>query len=227
MKGQQLRDYRKRQGLSQDALADVLNQALDRHYTSATVSAWERQAKPIPDHVAAFVDALLIDASLPPLESGPAGVSSPYTERGEDSAPPAPDDAPPAPGQQPPVSGPNAYARICTELWELVAAAVGMIGAAIGSENLMHDGKIISADKVALGNAYGKLAETNETFRRMLMGMTSGGAWLEVSLVTGMTVGKIWQNHAQSRIVAMSGGGNGHVPADFSAAEDAASGAAA
>jgi hypothetical protein len=61
---------------------------------------------------------------------------------------------------------------------------------------MMVDGQIIAADSPALGAAWAKLAETNETFRKMLIGMTEGGAWLQVALVTGTTVSKCYQNHA-------------------------------
>ena len=179
---------REQTGLSQSELADTLNAALDRNYRSQTVSAWENGKRSIPDGPFSFVEALLLDKAFeaddPVVGSGVPGSSG--------------DTAPLGPGQggAVPFSSSGAYKRACTELWEIIAAGVGIFGAAVGSQKLMNDGAIIAADKDALGDAWGKLAETNETFRNMLVGMTSGGAWLQVCVVTGTTVGRLWQNHA-------------------------------
>ena len=94
------------------------------------------------------------------------------------------------------------YARVCEELFELIATGVGLVGAVTGSEKLRIDGEIILADKKNLGKAYGKLAETNETFRNMLTGMHGGGAWLNVALVTGITAGKLMRNHQGAKVVS-------------------------
>jgi hypothetical protein len=85
-----------------------------------------------------------------------------------------------------------------------------MVGAATGSAPLMNDGAIIAADKAELGKAWGRLAETNETFRNMLVGMTTGGAWVQVALVTGTTAAKCWQaNHAPRMLEQASDNGDG------------------
>lgn len=190
MNPETLRDFRERQGLSQAKLADLINGPLGKRYTSSTISRWEKASAPIPGHVSAYLDALAIESDLPDL--GTLGGDTGQTFAGpEDTAPGGTDFSPSIT-----VATSGAFTRVCTEMWELIGVTVGMTGAAIGSDSLRKDGEIIDQDKVALGKAYGKLAETNETFRRMLTGMTSGGAWLEVCLVTGGTVGKMWRNHA-------------------------------
>lgn len=183
---------RERLGLSQDKLASAfLNPTLDRKYSSATVSAWELGHKPIPGPVSAFLDQLEMEQALGD------GFLSDHQEpppRDDDR----PDDIPPSDLFEPQgVIGPtNIYARTCEELWQMIAMGVGLTGAVLGSERLQQDGAIIDGDKKALGKAYGKLAETNETFRKMLVGATSSGAWLEVCFVTGQTAAKIWHNHS-------------------------------
>lgn len=187
MKGPEILKLRERHGWSQTALADLLNPALDRRYTSSTISSWERGDKPTPAHVAAFLDALEFEqAAGVILSEGPEP-----PPRGEDDAPTDPTFSP-----QMPTGPASIYSKVCEELFEMIAMGVGMTGALIGSDKLQADGAIIDADKKALGRAYGKLAETNETFRRMLTNMTGSGAWLEVCFVTGGTVAKVWHNHA-------------------------------
>lgn len=181
-----------KRGWAYKDLAEVLNQALGRNYGSGSISPWVNDKRSVPPDVAAFIETLMIDSALPPEQQPPPA---------EDDTPPAdvpPGDGPPADVQpQPPLTAGGTYARACTELWQIIASGVGMVGAATGSQAMMMDGAIIDADKEALGAAWGKLAEENETFRKMLRGMTEGGAWLQVCLVTGTTASKMYQNHAQ------------------------------
>ncbi len=199
MTGDDLRKLRERRGLDRDELAALINQALGKDYSGESVARWERGRKP-SRHVEAFLDELAVGQLLPPLEADgetPAA-AAPDDPYGPDSPP---GDSAPGPGPsavtQPKVGGSNAWTTACTELWEMIATGVGMMGAVVGSPALMADGAIIAADKEALGQAWGKLAETNETFRKMLVSMTEGGAWLQVALITGTTLSKCWQNHAQ------------------------------
>ncbi len=201
MTGAELRAFRDKQGWSQGQTAEFLNVNLDRKYSSARFSAWETGKLKVPAAVASFLTSVQLEQAFPlaeerPLEPDPDADYTPPTEA-EDSAPPAPPGQEPRP--QPALSGGNVYARVCEELWEMVATGVGLVGAATGSEALRNDGEIILADKHALGRAYGKLAETNDTFRRMIMGATTGGAWLEVCLVTGLTAGKLVRSHQALR----------------------------
>jgi hypothetical protein len=207
MKGGEIEQLRERLALSRGELAATLNEALDKKYSATSIRQWEEEARNPSAAVSAFLDELarsrdyealagLIDEPQP-FGPGPQltiGVEPSEGERTADSAPGG-DSGPTA---QPALSSERTVlARACEELVELIATGVGMLGAATGNLALVGDGQIISADKKALGAAYGKLAETNETFRRMLVGLTEGGAWFQVAVVTGTTVSKCWQNHAE------------------------------
>jgi transcriptional regulator with XRE-family HTH domain len=196
MSGDDLQRFRERRNLSRAELAELINSSLNRSYSAETVSRWERNARPISRPVATLIEQLTVSGGL-------SGNADPYPDSAaeppsfsfpEDTAPG--DSHPQADVQAPILSGSSAWAKACEELWEMVAAGLGMAGAAIGNHALVADGAIIAADARALGEAYGRLAETNETFRRMLVGMTEGGAWVQVALVTGTTASKCWQSHA-------------------------------
>ena len=195
MTGDDLRRLRERRGLSRQELAEALNAALDSTYTADSIARWERGREP-----AKKVTAFLEELAVSEFSDVGAGLE-PDDQPLEPPEPAAGDTAPgpgPSPAAQVPVtSGRGAWVKACEELWELVATGVGMVGAATGNLALVNDGAIIAQDKAALGAAWGKLAETNETFRRMLVGMTEGGAWLQVALVTGTTFSKCYQGHAQ------------------------------
>lgn len=184
MNGKQIRDYRERHEITQADLAEILNGAFGRKYHDATIGRWENGKRGIPKDVAAFMDSLALNGS------GLADDYQPPAAGPGDSPPPAPVDAP-----QVPFSATGIYTRACTELFEMVGTATSLIGTVLGSEKLLVDGQIIDGDKDALGAAWGKLAETNETFRRLLVQATTGGAWIEVGFVTGITANKILQNH--------------------------------
>lgn len=206
MRGEQIRRLRERLNLSRVELADLLNGALGKSYSGATIGRWEREGddghtSPPAKAVQAFLDELAVGdltAVEPPdgdrIQPGADEPLVPADERM---------DTPPGPpgggfGVQPRLTSVDSvWTKACQELWELIATGVGMVGAATGSEALVLDGAIIAGDTEALGAAWGKLAETNETFRKMLVGMTEGGAWLQVALVTGTTVSKCYQSHAE------------------------------
>lgn len=221
MTGDDLKRLRERRGIEQDDLATLLNQSLGKSYTAETIARWER-GRPISKSVSAFLDELAVSVELDAL--APAADGEPI-EPGEWEPLGAPggrgDSVPPGPGPVTPQpalvsSGSPVWTRACTELWELVATGIGMLGAATGNDALIVDGQIVNADKEALGAAWGKLAETNETFRKMLVGMTEGGAWLQVALVTGTTASKCWQAHGQiAAAAAAHAENNGHVRADY------------
>jgi transcriptional regulator with XRE-family HTH domain len=201
--GADMKRLRERRGWSQAELGAALNAALDRNYGSGSISPWENDKRPVPADVSAFIEELLVDTALPAEEPAPSAL--PADEPAAGDTPPGGDHPQAA---QPPLASGGAWTRACTELWELVATGVGMVGAATGSEAMMVDGQIIAMDSPALGAAWAKLAETNETFRKMLIGMTEGGAWLQVALVTGTTASKMYQNHA-TRTLAASAAMNG------------------
>lgn len=211
MKQSELRDFREQQGWTYRQLVELINAALpDRDYSLKSaqnlVSRWEKGERKMPADVERLLDGLALDAALgaepgrsvePPLDDyeAPAGPAA-------DSTPPPPDGAAGAPhqtggGLMLPTEVDPRLARLCEDLWEMVATGVGIVGAATGSDVLRRDGEIILGDKKALGKAYARLAETNATFRRMLTSMTTSGAWLEVAMVSGMTAGKMMRSHQE------------------------------
>jgi transcriptional regulator with XRE-family HTH domain len=202
VKGGELRRWREEQGWSQDELARLLKASLGKG-SSTTVGKWENGVRPVPEDVSALVAKLQLEAAFPdepPLDEDALGLSSsPSPVEGEagDSVPPEPGERSQVSAGQLPLPGGGSYARVCEELWELVATGVGMVGAVTGSEGLRRDGEILHADRVALGRAWGKLAETNDTFRRMILGATTSGAWLEVAMVSGITFGKCYRSHQE------------------------------
>lgn len=198
--GDQITRLRERRNLSRGDLAELLNASLrnqdgsPKSYSAETIARWER-GRPTSKSVDAFLQQLAVssdDLELPgsdPLGDGADG-------------PQQPQDAPPGPGpaatpERQLAIGGGVWAKACEELWEMIATGVGMVGAATGNEALVIDGQIIVGDKEALGKAWGKLAETNETFRKMLIGMTEGGAWMQVAMVTGTTLSRCWNVHQQ------------------------------
>lgn len=196
MRPEAMESLRDRRGLDRGELANVLNDALGMRYTDETIRRWEKGDRPIPKSVQVFLESIQLQELSP---GGP-----PPLDRDSYAAPAGPDmagDTAPGPGPsatpQAPLGLTGAHARACEDLWEMIAMGLGMVGAATGSQALVFDGQIILQDKAALGAAYGRLAETNDTFRRMLVGMTEGGAWMQVALVTGTTVSKCWQAHQQ------------------------------
>lgn len=207
----QIVKLRERLGISRGDLADLLNASLRNHdgspksYSADTVARWER-GRPLAKTVNAFLEELAVSGHLDVEEPFHQTVEPDPLEHGV-GGPQQPQDSPPGPGpgadpQRQLAIGGGAWAKACEELWEMIATGVGMVGAATSNEALMNDGAIIAYDKAALGAAWGKLAETNETFRKMLIGMTEGGAWLQVAMVTGTTVSKCWGNHQSMRLHA-------------------------
>lgn len=218
MTGDDLKRLRERRGLDRGELAEAINMALGTNYNGESIARWERGRDPAKK-VTAFLEELAVSEFAGEL----AGVDLPADDRPFDD--PAADesgDTPPGPGPagataQPPItSGRGVYVKACEELWEMIATGVGMMGAATGNMALVNDGAVIAQDKAALGAAWGKLAETNETFRKMLVSMTEGGAWLQVALVTGTTFSKCWQGHTvyAAQVRQARQGPPAEVPAD-------------
>lgn len=191
MNGSELRSLRERLGFNQGQLAEYLNEVTGRSYKGGTVSTWEADKRVIPAMVADSVSALVVNASLPN--------SDPIEELREINIDTAPEGHSTEQNAQSPMSSSGIYTRACVDLWGMIAMIVSSVGALSKSPALMQDGFTIDADKQALGRAWGKLAESNETFRKMLVSATSGGAYLEVILVTSTTAGKLFQNHHARR----------------------------
>ncbi len=200
MTGDELRELRTRLGWSQNRMGTILRDA-GQPGARSSVREWETGKTRVPPGVVAFMEAVAadLDEGLIAPDPPPARGRRP----GGDPPPPPADTPPPLPdGQvsqpQTPLFTSAAYAKTCEQLFELIATGVGMVGAAIGSEAVKKDGLSIFEDKEALGAAYGKLAETNEVFRNILMSSDRQGAYLAVALATGTTAGKIWRNHADA-----------------------------
>lgn len=226
-------ELRKRRGWSQEQLSELLKTSMGRGSVTM-IRRWEKSERTIPQDIGVFLGELALEERFPTdrflgdttYEEPPEGSPDPTLASGDSAPPPPPTSAGgQAAGQLPLHAGGGVYARVCEELWELIATSVGMVGAVTGSKNLQADGRIILADKEALGKAWGKLAETNDTFRRMLTSLNSSGAWLEVALVTGITAGKVMRNHQQPELPASTegnGDGEGRVVPFASAASELA-----
>ncbi len=189
MNGERLKALRAELGWTHKQLAQTLSEALGRNVTADTTTRWQGGSKAIPADVDAFLESL---AGM--YDDGAAPLPPPRSLRSEAEG----DSSPAADG---PLAQPallytgSSYAKVCEQFFELIATGVGMIGAAVGSPALRADGLIIDADKQNLGAAYGKLAESNEVFRNMILATDRQGAYLAVALATGVTVGKIWRSH--------------------------------
>ena len=206
MTGAEAKAIRKALGLSEAKGAELLASSLGRGVSRTTLQNMEKRER-VPDDVAALLGSLAPAGTLDGLEpeqgygTGDGAAGIPLSAR-EDTAPGGA--AASAGAAAPVLFDGGAYAKICTEFWELIATGVGMVGAATGNPTLQRDGLIIDADKEALGAAWGKLAETNEVFRRMIQASEQQGAYLAVALATGTTVGKVWRNHQEAVERALS-----------------------
>ena len=197
MTGDELRAYRERQGWTRQQLAELFSASLERPVSKATVADWERGRSKVRVEAAQFLASLdELDTDIGDILEGE---HEPPSGPGDSAPPPPPPSGEPRPSLELIPGGDPRYARICEELWEIVATGVGVVGAVTSSETLQADGRIIVTDKKELGKAWGKLAETNPTFRRWLMSASTGGAWIEVALATGITAGRVLRNHQQAR----------------------------
>ena len=195
MSGAQLRAHRDRLGMTQEAFGRMLGDALGRRYGADNVGKWERGTIKVPRPVATLLEYGADDTIAATAADAKAGRGQQPTFTIEDSAPAA--DGPEiAAGNGPTLFGGAQYAKICEQFFELIATGVGMVGAGIGNETIKRDGEIILANKQQMGAAYGKLAETNEVFRNLLLSSDRQGAYLAVALATGTTAGEIWRNHS-------------------------------
>ena len=192
MNGNELRSLRELLGFNQIQLAEYLNEVSGRSYRGSTVSQWESDKRSIPAVVADSVSALVVNAAIP---------GDPLADLADLAADTAPEGDASEQTAQIPMSSSGIYTRACVDLWGMIAMMVSSAGALSKNPALMQDGFTIDADKQALGRAWGKLAESNETFRKMLVSATSGGAYLEVILVTSTTAGKLFQNHHARRTI--------------------------
>jgi hypothetical protein len=126
--GDELRRLRERRGLDRAELADATNQALGTTYSAETVARWERGSRQVSKKAGAFFQELAVSDFTDTV----GGDAEPV-----DDLPPAGDVPPgPGPGAEPQralTTGGGVYVKACEELWEMIAAGVGMLGAATGT----------------------------------------------------------------------------------------------
>lgn len=216
MTPEQLKQIRRQLKLTQEELGRLIGEALyeGRPLVGTTIGRYEMGKREIPLEVETFLLELVRSRGEDPPAPQPAEGQAAEGAGAAADTPPPPQE-PPQPATSAPVglTGGGAYAKVCTELWETIGVGVGLVGATTGSAALVGDAQIIDRNKRDLGAAWGKLAETNETFRRMLVGLTTSSAWLEVAMVTGKTVGEMYWHHQAVKAQQVASG-NGHVPAE-------------
>lgn len=195
--GTLVKTFRELNNMTQADLAKHLTENVGLNVSETTIGRWERDQRHTPEPVVAYMQGGAADSPIAP-EPGL-----------DDGAPPAADDAPPSvPGgvRRPAPSlqlSSVTYEAACVDLWEMIGFGVKLFGQAVRNPVLMTDGDIIDSQKQDLGRAYGKLAEKNDTFRRLVIGLTQGGIWVEVTSVTVKMAVTIAQNHqAYARHVA-------------------------
>ena len=205
--GEQLGSIQQLLGLTEEQTVELLNEALGRKYSVDRLRQWKRNDRPVPKWVSEFLVNVAAEQNGVRMSEFAETLETGLGEQllGGDGVPG--DDAPPQPPtdlprSQTPLSAGGAYAKICTDLWATLALSISSVGALANRPVLVRDGQIIDRDKEALGKAWGKLAETNETFRRMLDQTLTGGAWLEITVVTGVTAGKLLDNHRTAAALA-------------------------
>lgn len=207
MERAELSQFRSEAGLSQKALANLLNTALDMHYSSTTISQWETGKKPIPGHIEDAVRLLANDGAIDALTNAQVAADDAPT-RPVDSAPRF--DASASVFEVPsPVHRGTALEAACVEMFRGIGMMLEMTGMVYGDKVLTDratgqqmslvqmDGKIVTEDAETLGRAWAKLAEQNAWVARIITSMTTGGAWVEVLMATSGTVYKVYSNHAQ------------------------------
>lgn len=209
---EELAQLRSESGLTQTAMAELLNNVLDMHYTGTSISQWERGHKPIPDYVQEAIANIAggnLEASVeltPSTEEGTPD-DSPRVRR--------PDVPPKAPEETAkiiplPVSASTAMEAAATEMFRGIGQTIEMVGAFSGGAKVVDsnsdgipdislielDGRTIANDAEKLGAAWAHLAESNAWVARIITSLTTGGAWVEVIMVTSQTAFSIYQNHA-------------------------------
>lgn len=208
---EELAQFRSESGLNQSAMAELLNDVLGMHYSGSTISAWEREHKPIPRHVQSALEDMIISAGGSVREDSPADDgeipgADPQSRR-PDLPPRFDSDTRIVPV---PVPAGNMLQSAATEMFQGIGMGLEMAGAFIGGPKVIdsngdgkvdislleQDGRIIAADAEKLGRAWAHLAEQNAWVARIIGSMTSGGAWVEVIMATSGTVFAVYQNHA-------------------------------
>jgi transcriptional regulator with XRE-family HTH domain len=197
--GAELREWRKGQGLTQQEVATILNGALGTNYRDYKIGHWENEKRKIPAHVLDF----LAGGAASTTAVGEESAASPGTPApGEDLPPRAQPDSKPA--LLPVLSG-GEYAKACEDLWDMIGFGLVAAGTGLQRPAIRNDGYIICGWEDAsgkheglkreLGVAYGKLAERNRTFQRLVIALSQESVWAEVVIVTAKMGQQMYANH--------------------------------
>lgn len=207
MNGQQLREWRESKGLTQGQVAEFVNETLmlTEPISGNNIGYYERERQRIPADIAAFFDQIVAtpDDVIDGLEIPEPKPRRPRKPKEQDEAPQAPVGS----GQQTlPFDPGRTYTQACTELWRIVALGFSGWGMLFQKPVYIDDGKLIDQQAAALGEAWGKAAEQNETLKRWVGSLSEGGVWVQVSIVTGQLAGSLAQNHMVHRELRRQGG---------------------
>jgi transcriptional regulator with XRE-family HTH domain len=203
MTGEELKAWRESQGLTEKDLASLLNEPLGRKYGADTVRRWEKGERNLPRGVVDFLAGGAASTTASGGEGGgdPSSPGAPLAP-GEDLPPRAQPDSKPA--LLPVLSG-GEYAKACEDLWDMIGFGLVAAGTGLGRPAIRSDGYIICGWEDAtgkheglkreLGVAYGKLAERNRTFQRLVLALSQESVWAEVVIVTAKLAQQMYANH--------------------------------
>lgn len=196
--GTKVKQFRELNQLKQADFADLVTQETGVKVSVTTVGRWERDQRHVPEKVLAFMEGRDTDASPPPPTAPLPGEAADDMPPRDPAAAQSDDAGPhqPASSIKPLGLTSQAYEKACIDLWQMIGWGVQLAGQGVGNPVVASDGAIIQQQADDLGKAYGKLAEQNDTFRRLIMGLTQGGIWVEVTGVTVKLAMTIAQNHA-------------------------------
>lgn len=204
---EELAQFRSESGWTQKDLAETLNRVLDMHYTGSQVSQWESGKKNIPGYVQEVISGLMGSPETVAPENGAAeGASTAIPSfRRPDTPPGVPDDVQRIPV---PVPAGNALETAAIEMFRGIGQGIELAGTVLGGPKIIQtqsgemislvqlDGRTIANDAEKLGTAWAHLAQTNAWVARILTSLTTGGAWVEVIMVTSQTAFQVYNNHA-------------------------------
>jgi transcriptional regulator with XRE-family HTH domain len=207
---QEMSEFRNAAGLSQAEMASILNDILDMHYGSNTISRWEKERTSIPGYVSDTIEALRdggMTAPPPTINGTPQAEMYPPTEapfRKPDSAPKRPAGV----SILPTADATPVLQQAAVEMWRGIGGMLELLGVTLGAPKVITDannmkisllemdGRIVAAHAEPLGHAWARLAEQNAWVARILKSMTTGGAWVEVASATSATFLDVYRNHA-------------------------------
>ena len=147
MNGKDLADFRAKRGMTQKQLAELINVSLGRSHVAQKISKWEREVEPVPKNVQTFLTELQLEEALPsnlliePEYEPPTEDLPPLDGETGDSAPPPPPGTAEQVAAILPSGGRTIYARMCEEMFEMVATGIGLIAVATNNPTLTADSR--------------------------------------------------------------------------------------